>query len=358
MCNEAIKIAIEKKPKNRFELCHQAYPRLKEHGLHTHYALSACEVAYSVYRNKRRKLTPRIVRPFLKLDNQSYKLDHLLLRIPTTPRNFIFLILQGSQYHMSFIEDSTLKRGSIVVTERTVNIPFSKEVSEFEPRGCIGLDVNERNVTVSSSNGWTCRFSEMNEIAELKERYREIRAKIARTKGRDRRVCAVLLARNGKRERNRTEQRAHVVTKRIVDAAREQQLGIKMERLFGIRRLYAKNNGQGNLFRARMNTWVFGEILRQVDYKAKWIGVPRWFVNPRGTSRNCPDCGSRVAPLAGRKLYCLKCDKTWDRDDLASKNIMACAVPQARPFMGSGEGERGADGSNPPSRWREGKPGG
>jgi len=41
--------------KIRFQLIGLAYPRLKEYGLHTHYILSACEVAYSVYRNKKRK---------------------------------------------------------------------------------------------------------------------------------------------------------------------------------------------------------------------------------------------------------------------------------------------------------------
>src|SRR2546425_12201141 len=70
-------------------------PRLKEYGLHTHYILSACEVAYSVYRNKGRKSDPYIERAFLKLDNQSYSLNHLLLRIPTTPRHFVYLTLQG-----------------------------------------------------------------------------------------------------------------------------------------------------------------------------------------------------------------------------------------------------------------------
>ena len=39
--------------------------------------------------------------------------------------------------------------------------------------------------------------------------------------------------------------------------------------------------------------------------------------------------------------------------ELASKNMMACAVPQARPLKGSDEKERGDDGSNPLSRWGE-----
>src|SRR2546428_13545615 len=95
MCNDAIRITLKERPRSRFPLIEMTYPRLKEHGLHTHYILSASEVAYSVYRNKGRKSDPSIERAFLKLDNQSYSLNHLLLRIPTTPRHFVYLTLQG-----------------------------------------------------------------------------------------------------------------------------------------------------------------------------------------------------------------------------------------------------------------------
>jgi len=97
MCNDAIRVAVQRNPRNRFELIEAAYVMLRQFGLHTHYVLAACEVAFSAYRNKNRKSIPYVNRAFLKLDNQSYHLSHLLLRIPTRPRNFIFLRLQGSK---------------------------------------------------------------------------------------------------------------------------------------------------------------------------------------------------------------------------------------------------------------------
>jgi len=355
MCNDAVRFAMRDKPRNRFALIQLAYAQLKEYGLHTHYILSACEVAFSIFRNKKRKRVPYIRKAFLKLDVQSYQLSHLLLRIPTTPRHFVFLTLDASDYHNSFINNSTLKRGSIIITERSVCIAFSKEVTTHEPLGYIGIDVNERNVTVSATNGFEHKSEELGQIVEIKERYREIRRKIARRTWSDRRIGTYLLAKYGNREKRRTTQRIHKVTEEIVSYANDHQFGIKLEQLKGIRRLYRRGNGQGKCFRGRMNSWVFGETQRQIDYKARWEGVPNWFVNPRGTSSNCPDCGSRVARLADRKLYCSACDTTWDRDVLASRNIMACAVPQVRPSRGSNEGERGDDGSNPLSRWGEGK---
>jgi hypothetical protein len=117
MCNDAIRIAIEQRPKSRFTLIKQAYQRLKEYGLHTHYILSACEVAFAAYRNKDRKADPYFKRAFLKITSQSYQVNHLILRIPTRPREYIYLTLKASDYHLSLIDDPALKRGSITITE-------------------------------------------------------------------------------------------------------------------------------------------------------------------------------------------------------------------------------------------------
>lgn len=154
MCNDAVRIATLEKPRNRFKLIEFAYSRLKEYGLHSHYIQNACEIAFTIYRNKNRKSIPFVRRTFVKLDNKSYVLNHLVLRIPTTPRHFIFLVLQGSDYHLSFVDDKDLKKGSIAITEKTVVIAFSKEIKQFEPIGHVGIDVNERNVTISATDGY------------------------------------------------------------------------------------------------------------------------------------------------------------------------------------------------------------
>jgi len=337
MCNDAIRIAIQyeeehggEKVRNRFRLIELAYSRLKEYGLHTHYILSACEVAYSACRNKKRESRPYVKRTFVKLTSQSYVLNHLILRIPTRPRRFIYLTLEASDYQLSFIENPALKRGSITVTSSTANISLSREMAVVESRGQIGIDINERNITWSDSAGRT-EGADTSEVAELKERYREIRSKVARRTHNDSRVRHRLLSKYGKRESDKTIQQIHRVTKKIVEHAKANQFGIVMEKLKGIRKLYRKGNGHGPSYRGRLNFWAFYEIQRQIEYKAKWDGIPVAYVNPRGTSRTCPDCGSSLTKLEGRKVMCPSCKQIEDRDVIASKNIMACVVPQARP---------------------------
>ena len=331
MCNDAVRIALRVRPKNRFGLQTMAYPRLKEYGLFAHYIQSACEVAYAIYRNKNRKRDPYVKRPFLKLEAGCYRVDHLLLRLPVRARDYIFLILQPSAYHLSVIDDPSLKRGPVTLTARTVSITFSREVEELEPRGQIGIDLNERNVTWSDSQGTVVQV-DTSVVAEVKEQYCEIRASIARKTREDRRIAKRLLSKYGEREKNRTTQAIHKLSKEIVEEAKRNQFGIALENLNGIRKLFRRGNFQGPSYRARMNSWTFREFQSQVVYKAAWYGVPVKMVNPRGTSQNCPECGSRVVPLADRKLYCPGCDITWDRDVLASKNIMAAAQgPADRP---------------------------
>jgi len=100
MCDDAIRAAFQyeqeqggERVSSRFKLIELVYPLLKEYGLHTHYILSACEVAYAACRNKNRKRTPYVKQAFLKLGRQAYVLNHLVIRIPTRSRNFIYLTL-------------------------------------------------------------------------------------------------------------------------------------------------------------------------------------------------------------------------------------------------------------------------
>jgi putative transposase len=96
-----------------------------------------------------------------------------------------------------------------------------------------------------------------------------------------------------------------------------------MENIRGIRRLYRRGNGQGNDYRARLNSWSFYELQRQIEYKARWEGIPVAYVAARGTSVNCSICGSRTYPNGQRTLHCSRCGISVDRDVNAARNILA-----------------------------------
>ncbi len=284
------------------------------------------------------------------MDSQSYSLNHLILRIPARPRHFIYLTLRASSYHLSLVEDPSLKRGSVTVTNHALAIALSKERAVMERLGSIGIDVNERNVTTSDTLGNTSVY-DTSQVSDVKERYKTVRAKVGERIGLDRRISKRLYAKYGKREKDRTVQALNPISKHIVHHAKENHLGIVMEKLKGIRKLYRKGNGQGAIYRGRMNSWTFREVQRQIEYKAGWEGVPVTYVNPRYTSRNCSKCGSSQR-FEGRTVVCPSCGQVEDRDANASRNIMVAVVSANRPPGGSREGEprRQENAGNPQSR--------
>jgi len=111
-----------------------------------------------------------------------------------------------------------------------------------------------------------------------------------------------------------------------VAEALEQRQVIVLENIEGIRRLYRKGNGQGPKYRGRMNGWSFGEAQRQLEYKARWVGLPVIRLSrkeTRSTSVTCPQCGERLQEdkRIGRKLWCGKCRVMMDRDVVAAINL-------------------------------------
>src|SRR5437660_11146520 len=77
----------------------------------------------------------------------------------------------------------------------------------------------------------------------------------------------------------------------------QRRTGIVLENIEGIRSLYRKGNGQARKYRGRMNGWSFGEAQRQIEYKARWAGLPVIRLSmreTRGSSVSCPSCGEKL----------------------------------------------------------------
>jgi len=130
----------------------------------------------------------------------------------------------------------------------------------------------------------------------------------------------------GERRRARTGHLLHTATKTIVAVAVQRREAIVLENIEGIQSLYRKGNGQGRRYRGRMNGWSFGEAQRQIEYKARWIGLPVIRLSrreTRGSSVSCPRCGERLQSdkRLERKLWCSSCRVVMDRDMVAAINL-------------------------------------
>ncbi len=154
-------------------------------------------------------------------------------------------------------------------------------------------------------------------------------------------------------EKNRVNQRLHKASKEIVLKAKEKGYGIVMEKIKRIRKLYRRGSGQGGDYRAKMNSWSFYELQRQIEYKAKWEGVKAIYVDARGTSRYCSTCGLKLYSNGQRQLWCPKCEDTVDRDVNAAKNILARGVRFRLDASPREAMIQEPHSGNPESRWLE-----
>ena len=158
----------------------------------------------------------------------------------------------------------------------------------------------------------------MTEIGVAKQKYREIKSHFTRN---DHRVLKEISERYGKLQADKAQTEIHKTTARIVKCAKKSKAGIVLEDLRGIRKLYRKGNGQGTNYRARLNSWAFGEFQRQIEYKAAKEGLAIFKINARNTSAKCMSCGNKLFPEEYRKLRCLKCGLIIDGDENAAINL-------------------------------------
>ena len=297
---------------------YQLYHKLRlDSQFHCKYVYGALECAAArlkLYKKTLKKKPdakkPYISRNHLILNNQSYKIEHDIVRIPTESTRYVFIKL--TSYVCGKIRGTKL--GNIVITDDKLIISYSKDIPEQRPENFIGIDRNLDNVTTYDSKR-TCVVHDLSKAQQIIASYNTVKSKFRRN---DIRIRRKIFQKYGKLQKNRVHNILHYTSKRIVS----QNSGIVMENLKGIRKLYRKGNGQGAKYRRKMNSWSFYELQRQIEYKARWLGLPVEYVKAGGTSTKCAACGSRLVPEEHRKMFCSICKRSVDRDINAAHNIL------------------------------------
>jgi putative transposase len=114
-----------------------------------------------------------------------------------------------------------------------------------------------------------------------------------------------------------------VISKQIVSKAKGTNRQIALEDLKDIR----SRTTVRHLHRDKHSKWAFGELRFYLEYKAKREGVPVAIVDPRNTSRECPECHTidkRNRPSRDT-FRCISCDLQAMADYIAAKNIASRA---------------------------------
>lgn len=115
----------------------------------------------------------------------------------------------------------------------------------------------------------------------------------------------------------------HVVSKAIVETAKHNRLGVAVEDLTGIgKRVRVKKATRDDL-----TSWAFYELRSFLEYKARLAGLPLRAVDPRNTSRTCPNCGhcDKGNRKTQAEFACMSCGYAANADFVGAVNIAARA---------------------------------
>ena len=342
MVNDCVRIGLENNLTSMKSLSLKCYHQLDKYSISTCYRLTAISSAAGILRNYRKvkrrneNIDEPYSRKFRLVACYNLKVQDGQLRLPIRAGEFMRIPLN---FHiLETIEDFDVR--SITLTENSLNIAYAKDIDSIVPLDFVGVDRNLNNVTIADLGGHAHQY-DLSKATEIKAKYREVKHHLTRN---DVRIRRQVFGKYGQLQRNKVQQILHHASKLIVQEAKRNQHGIVMEKLTGIRKLYRKGNWQGAKYRAMMNGWSYGELQRQIDYKAKWEGIKVIYVNPYGTSSKCAKCGSRMIrsrkPEERRVLECSMCGFACDRDVNAAMNLAARGVrfapvaPQVEAMVG------------------------
>lgn len=128
---------------------------------------------------------------------------------------------------------------------------------------------------------------------------------------------------SGKQARFQTDTN-HCISKYLVNKAQGTGRAIALEDLTGIRDRVTIRRQQ----RARQANWAFFQLRAFIEYKARLAGVEVIPVDPRNTSRTCPECGCiEPANRQTQSLFlCVSCGYSAPADHNAARNIRARTI--------------------------------
>jgi len=227
-----------------------------------------------------------------------------------------------------YLPTEGIKLLSVTISERTgrwfVSVQCEMEIDEQQNTGpVIGVDFGVKDLVVCSNGK---RFNPPEELYGLDRTVIRLSRKLSRQRmgGKNREKTRRRIARIGARIANVRRQMTHDISDYLTAKTKSRVIGIEDLNVKGM----MKNH---NLARAIANV-NFGELRRQIEYKARWRGsevvvADRWYPS----SKTCSHCGSirDELKLSERIFRCPECGFEIDRDLNAAINLRNMAAKLA-----------------------------
>ena len=244
------------------------------------------------------------------------------------------------EYQRSYLDDDEYEKRMGTLHYRKcddafyLHIVIQKEVEERDGNRVMGVDLNMKNVAVTS----TGRFFDSGKLLWGQNHYFQVRRSL-QDKGT--RSAKQALARLSGRENRFVLDRLHTISRQLVEEARSHDCSyIAVENLTHIRENMWNKNDQ---IRRQMHQWPFRELQEMVAYKAAEYGILVKKIPPAFTSQTCSFCGHQSSTNRDDEtgwFECNECGREYDGDYNAAKNIgmKLLTLPEGKRPSGLGDG--------------------
>ena len=282
-----------------FYRCQNNYPKFKKKG----------------YRDSFRTLCIRSSYKGNNYSNIKIDLERKVIKLPKLDEIKIRGYRNLKEFNKKIINATVSKEAS----KYYVSVCVEEDIPDYEFRlqSVIGIDIGVKNIVVTSDG---IKYEAMQNIKRLEKKIKGLNKKLSRCqKGSNNRLKVIdKLRRTYQKIRNIRKYYIHSITSSIV---KDNDLIITED-------LQVKNmieDGNKHLRKNIINT-SFSEIVRQIEYKTKWLGKKLIKVNSYfPSSQKCSHCGEKnvlVKDLSVREWTCECCSNINDRDINASINIL------------------------------------
>nr|WP_160168002.1 RNA-guided endonuclease TnpB family protein [Haloterrigena salina] len=243
------------------------------------------------------------------------------------------------EYQADYLDDDDYEKrmGTLHYDEQEddfyLHIVIQKEVEEREGDRILGVDLNLKNVAVTSTGS----FYDGGKLLWGQNHYFRVRRSL-QDKGT--RSAKQALARLSGRENRFVLDRLHTISRRIVEEARHYDCSyIAVEDLTHIRERMDASDDQ---LKRQMHQWAFRELQEMIQWKATEYGIRVESVNPAFSSQTCSKCGHQSSTNRNSDGWfeCNECGYEIDGDYNASKNIgmRLLSLPEGKRPSGLGDG--------------------
>ena len=273
---------------------------------------SSIAILRSFRKNMRGKAFPEVRKLSMRLDSELVKIVGDKIRITIRPGEYEFIPINAK--NKKWEEYSNHKICEVLITDRaiavTFSIPENKEISNKK----VGIDINFSNVSETIfDNGIkeVVKISTSN-IVRIQNDFSRRRKKIQKHIGNKKKRNRKLKETRG-RQMNRVKDAMHKLSSSLVKEHPDSSFILE-----DLRNIRKTTKSQSKKLRTYLNRWPYNQFQMMIDYKSKFKTI---YVNPGGTSSECPVCGGKVKHPAWKISRCENCGRDYDRDRLASLAI-------------------------------------